>query len=95
MLAGCSDCDLSVSTTALPDGMVDVFYATELDSDCGGDAWFIQSGDLPPGIGLQENGDIQGVPTRAGDFAFTVGIFDFGSGETAYGGLEIRIEPEP
>jgi hypothetical protein len=90
---GCSDCDLSVSTPSLPDGQVGVFYATEFNSDCGGDDWFIQTGGLPPGIGLQENGDLEGTPTSAGVYDFTVGVFDFGTGETAYKGFEILIDP--
>ena len=93
--AGCSDCDLSVSTPSLPDGQVGVRYATELNSDCGGDDWFIQTGGLPPGIGLQENGDLEGTPTTVGFYDFTVGIFDFNSGETAYKGFEIEIIPAP
>jgi hypothetical protein len=87
----CSDCDLSVSTQSLPDGDVDMFYFAQLDSHCGGDDWFIQTGNLPPGIGLQENGKIQGTPTSPGVFSFTVGVFDFGSGEVAYKGFEIEI----
>ena len=51
---------------ALPSGVVGARYSAQLNSDCGGDDWFIQTGDLPPGIGLQENGNIQGVPTTAG-----------------------------
>ena len=87
----CSDCDLTVSTPSLPDGEVGEFYFIQLNSDCGGDDWFIQTGILPPGIGLQENGNILGTPTTAGIYLFTVGVFDFGSGEVAYRGFEIEI----
>jgi hypothetical protein len=92
VLGACSDCSLSVSTKSLPDGTVGVRYFTELNSDCGGDVWFIQTGGLPPGIELQDNGDVQGTPTLAGVYTFTVGVFDFGSGETAYKGLSIAID---
>jgi len=91
-LPACSDCNLSVSTTELPAAAVDVVYAAVLDSHCGGDVWFLQNGDLPPGIGLQDNGDLNGTPTNAGRYTFTVGVFDFGSGETAYKGLSILVE---
>jgi hypothetical protein len=89
----CSDCNLSVNTNELPNGVVGEFYTTFLTSNCGGDAWFIQTGNLPPGIGVQDNGKVQGTPTAVGLYTFTVGVFDFGSGETAYRGLSILIEP--
>jgi len=88
----CSDCSLSVSTTSLPNGTVGVRYFKELNSHCGGDAWFIQTGQLPPGIGLQDNGDLEGTPTMAGVFTFTVAVFDFGSGETAFKGLSLAVD---
>jgi hypothetical protein len=90
-MPACSDCDLSITTQSLPDGDVGMSYFVHLDSDCGGDDWFIQTGILPPGIGLQENGKIQGTPTSPGIFPLTVGVFDFGSGEVAYKGFEIEI----
>ena len=90
----CSDCNLSVNTTFLPDGFVGVYYSAGLNSACGGDAWGLQTGDLPPGINLQENGFMQGFPTRAGLFTFTVAVVDFDTGEVAYGGLEIRVHEE-
>ena len=93
--AGCSDCSLSVQTAELPDAVVGERYFFELDSHCGGDFWFIQTGLLPPGIGLQDNGDIAGTPTIDGTFPFTIGVFDFGSGETAYRGLAITVAPAP
>jgi hypothetical protein len=92
--AGCSDCSLSITTKSLPDGVVGTNYFSPLNSDCGGDVWFIQTGSLPPGIELQSNGDVQGIPTLEGDYLFTVGVFDFGSGETAYKGLSIRVQRE-
>lgn len=87
----CSNCSLSVSTKSLPSATVGVRYFTELNSDCGGDTWFIQTGQLPPGIGLQDNGDLEGTPTVAGTYTFTVGVFDFQSGETAFKGLSLQV----
>lgn len=92
-VTACEDCSLSVSTAALPDGVVGVRYFAELNSHCGGDTWFLQTGLLPPGIGLQDNGDLEGTPTTAGTYTFTVGVFDFGSRETAYKGLAIQVDP--
>src|SRR5262245_46423490 len=94
-LAGC-DCALSINTSTLPDGVVGMSYAFNLDSDCGGDTWFIATGsELPPGINLQSDGDLRGMPTREGDFQFTVGVFDFGSGDTAFAGLQLRVRRVP
>lgn len=90
---GCSDCDLRVSTRMLPDATVGIRYAVPLTSNCGGDAWFIQTGGLPPGIGLEEDGDLAGIPTLAGTYTFTVGVFDFGTGRAAYKGLSILVAP--
>jgi hypothetical protein len=90
-MAGCSDCDLSVSTTTLPDGVVGMSYAANLSSHCGGDVWFTTNS-LPPGINLNNEGELRGVPSVAGLFSFTVGVYDFGSGETAYGGLALRVD---
>lgn len=89
----CSDCNLSVSTTEPADATVGVSYSFWLTSSCGGDSWFIQTGNLPPGIGLQDNGKLKGVPTIIGLYAFTVGVVDFDSGETAYKGLSIQVNP--
>ena len=92
---GCSNCDLAVSTNSLPDAAVGVRYNRSLSSSCGGDAWFLQTGSLPPGIGLQEDGDLSGVPTLVGLYTFTVGVFDFRYGATAYKGLSILVAPSP
>ena len=90
----CSDCNLSVTTKSLPDGIVGTNYAAGLSSHSGGDVWFLQTGELPPGIGLQDNGNLGGIPTTIGTYTFTVGVFDFGSGETAYKGLAIVVQAD-
>jgi len=90
---GCSDCDLRVSTRMLPDAVVGIRYDVPLTSNCGGDAWFLQTGTLPPGIGLEEDGDLAGIPTLRGTYAFTVGVFDFASGATAFKGLSLTVDP--
>jgi hypothetical protein len=91
---GCSDCSLEIATSGLVNGSVGTPYFAELASECGGDVWFLDTGQLPPGIGLQDNGDVEGLPTLAGTFTFVVGVFDFGSEDTAYKGLAITIDPE-
>ena len=90
-LASCSDCTLAVATRSLPDATLGVNYFFELNSNCGGDDWFLQTGTLPPGIGLQDDGRLKGVPTALGSFQFTVGVVDFDSGEVAFKGLSITV----
>jgi hypothetical protein len=75
-VSGCSDCDVRIETEEIPDGVVGEDYETRLDSDCGGDSWFLEGGNLPPGIELRQDGDLLGTPTRAGIFDFTVGVVD-------------------
>lgn len=91
--SGCSDCDLRVSTRMLPDAMLGIRYSVPLTSNCGGDAWFLQTGSLPPGIGLEEDGDLGGIPTQLGTYNFTVGVIDYPSGAVAYKGLSITVDP--
>ncbi len=93
--SACSDCDLKIDTNSLPDGQVGVSYRAEVNSDCGGDTFFIQSGNLPPGIGIDDDGDVRGTPTLAGIYPFTLGVFDYGSDEQASRGLVITILPAP
>jgi hypothetical protein len=92
---GC-ECDLEITTPFLPDGIVGVPYLVNLDSDCGGDTFFLVSGGLPPGMALQSDGDLGGIPGMAGTFLFTVGLVDFGSGDEAFRGYTLTLRnPEP
>ncbi len=96
-MAGCGDddCDLEIDTFALLDGVVGQEYRDDLDADCGGDDWFLDSGTLPPGISLDTDGNLRGVPARAGIFDFTAVVVeydDFGDeGEVAFGGFSIQV----
>jgi len=38
--------------------------------------WQLQSGSLPPGVRLEENGLLHGLPGRAGEFQFVVSVKD-------------------
>ncbi len=89
--AGCSDCDLEIVTNALPDASAGVPYAFRVVSDCGGDFWFVAEGNLPPGVGLLDNGVLRGTPTAAGMFSFTLGVFDVGTGERAFKGFTLNV----
>jgi len=93
---GCGGgCDLKIDTFVLEDGIVGQRYSQDLDADCGGDAWFLDSGDLPPGIALQSNGELEGMPVRAGVYDFTVAVVEFDrygfTDEIAFGSFSITV----
>jgi hypothetical protein len=94
LVCGCDDCSLKITTNTVPNAVVGVYYSFELSSECGGDTWFLASFDLPPGIGLQSDGDLVGVPTHAGIFSFTVGLVDYDSGDEAYQGYTLTVQPQ-
>ena len=90
---GCSDCDLEIVTNALPDGTVGVPYSFGVASHCGGDFWVVSQGNLPPGIGLLDNGILRGVPTDAGTSVFTLGVIDTDTGDRAFKGFSLIVDP--
>jgi len=94
LVYGCDDCNLEITTTAVPNAIVGVPYSFKLSSKCGGDTWFLASFDLPPGIGLQSDGDLVGVPSHVGIYSFTVGLVDYDSGEQAYQGYTLTVQPQ-
>ena len=46
--------------------------------------WKLESGALPPGIKLDENGVLRGVAERAGEFQFVVSVKDSGNPQQAW-----------
>ena len=69
---------ISVSTSSLPDAGLGVAYLQNLQA-VGGNApytWVLASGSLPPGLTLNSSGAVQGTPTAAGNFPFTVQVTD-------------------
>lgn len=94
-VSGCDDdCDLEVETSELPDGALGQRYDFDLESDCGGDEWRLTDGSfLPPGITLNEDGELRGTPTQAGSFSFTVEVLEFDSFDTdrAFAGLSLLV----
>jgi len=92
-LTGCSSCNTSIATQMLRPASVGLYYSFGFRSDCGGDVWFLDQGLLPPGIGLLDTGQLLGTPTLAGTYPFTVGVFDYASGDTAYKGFALTVYP--
>lgn len=90
---GCDGCSTSISTSELPDGFVGEQYFVQLDSDCGGDQWFVDEGILPPGIALSNGGKLSGTPQLPGVYAFTIGVVDYDDGDYAFRGFALTVLP--
>jgi large repetitive protein len=87
---------LSVATTSLPNGTVGSPYLQPLAAN-GGQlpyTWLVASGSLPPGLALSSSGVINGTPSAAGTFHFTVQATDAG-GRTATGALTLSTGVMP
>jgi hypothetical protein len=68
----------SILTSSLPDGTTDIPYAAALAATGGTPpyTWTITVGTLPDGLDLSAAGNITGIPTTAGEAAFTVTVTD-------------------
>jgi len=74
-LIGCTASNVpmvTITTTALPNGVVNTPYSQILQGSHTDGGWFIVDGNLPPGLTLSQNGVISGTPTTAGSYSFTV-----------------------
>jgi hypothetical protein len=71
---------LVVRVSALPKGFVRQPYRFALEADGGITPvhWLLMSGSLPPGLSLEDDGTIAGVPTKAGSFRLNVTLVDSG-----------------
>ena len=96
-LAGSPSALLSVTTTSLPVGVMNVAYTEMLTAIHGilPYTWSIISGTLPSGLTLNpSSGTITGTPSATGTFSFTVQVRDAGSpAQTATKPLSISITP--
>jgi hypothetical protein len=75
-LAGCSAGSnvpvVSITTTTLPNGVVNQAYSQQVMGSHVDGGFFIVDGALPPGLTLKTNGTISGTPTTAGLYTFVV-----------------------
>lgn len=69
---------LSITTTSLLNGILNVAYTENLDATGGVPpySWSITTGSLPSGLSLSAAGVITGTPTTPGTFSFTVQASD-------------------
>jgi hypothetical protein len=72
---------LTITTAALPNGIVGTTYSASLTASGGTNpyAWTVTSGALPAGLSLSRGGTISGTPTSAGQSNFTVQATDSSS----------------
>ena len=63
---------LSITTTSLPDGTTGNSYSETLAATGTSPVWSIDSGSLPAGLNLSEDGIISGTPSTIGNYSFTV-----------------------
>lgn len=75
------DCaNITLSPSSLPDGVLNAPYAEGLNASGGLAPYGFSTtgGTLPPGLSVFQSGVLQGTPTQAGDFSFTVTALDAG-----------------
>ena len=69
---------LTITTTSLPNGTVNVAYSATLSASGGRPpyTWTLVSGELPPGLSLSSDGTVSGTPTTVGSYTFTMQVQD-------------------
>lgn len=70
---------LSITTTSLPNGMVNTAYTTTTLQATGGTTpytWSLSAGTLPSGLSLSQGGTLSGTPTASGSSTFVVQVTD-------------------
>jgi len=82
----------TITTTALPGGIVGVVYGAQLEAvgGTGTYLWSLGDGLLPEGLQLSADGTITGTPTAAGTATFTIQVESGGATDT--GTFAIAIE---
>jgi hypothetical protein len=93
-----ADCEddqpLTADGGALPDGQVSVAYDQTLGAS-GGDppyTWQITDGSLPPGITMDDTGDLTGTPVQQGTSQFTAEVTD-SDDDTASATFTLTVDP--
>ncbi|MBI5488385.1 MAG: pyroglutamyl-peptidase I [Deltaproteobacteria bacterium] len=69
---------IAITTESLPGGRVQVAYAAQLEASgaSGTVTWEVTSGGLPPGLDLDVEGAISGLPERSGTYDFEVTVHE-------------------
>ena len=87
---------LEVTTTALDPASENSSYSATLDSSGGTSPiyWQMTTGSLPPGLSLDQSGDLSGTPTSPGIYQFGVEATDDSAVPvTATANLSLEVDP--
>jgi hypothetical protein len=79
LAAGAGWAQLTINTTTVPNGVVNVVYQNTTLQASGGTTpytWTIVTGALPAGMTMSSGGAISGTPTVVGPFSFTAQVAD-------------------
>jgi len=82
-----------ITTTSLPTGTVGEQYSKRLEAADYAE-WSIASGSLPPGLELNSNGYIHGIPTTPNTYTFTVKATNVTGSETKQFSITIGAEQQ-
>ena len=82
---------LTISSDAPPSGKEDTEYTYTFTANLSGAAWTVSAGSLPTGLTLATNGRLSGIPSKAGEYTFTVQAES--GGLKAYRQCTITIDP--
>lgn len=76
---------LVIETITLPRTYPRTTYAVHLQAHGGVPTlhWRLESGELPAGLELDDDGTLRGVPQKAGDYTFTLSVHDSNRPERA------------
>lgn len=92
----CQSVALTVTTEVLSPATIGFEYAAQLEAEGGTPpyAWSLGSGDVPPGLTLDAEGGLSGMPTEPGDYVFGATVTDDGQAE-ATREFSLTVHPEP
>ena len=84
---------ISITTTNLADGVVNLAYRGSLSATGGAPPyrWSLVGGALPPGLFLSSTGVIDGVPTRAGFFSIIVLVTGSATGSSVTDSRQLSL----
>ena len=69
---------VAITSFSMPDGVVSRYYRVDMTASGGTPPyrWSFAGGSIPPGLNLSTSGILDGIPTRAGSYSFSVQVLD-------------------